>query len=227
MDKKIIIVLLICFFCFSVPVVADNFYYYSENAGWLNFKQIQVSSFAFSALSGWVWAENIGWINLSPSYGGVSVDGQGKCFGYGYSENVGWINFNPTGGGVKVRSEPFAMSGWAWAENIGWIRFDSIIVDFNNYKLRVLPNYVGPREKKEVRIFLGGLDNPAEQYRLIIITVSGNKVKDCGNISYKELNEGIIWPLTNDNGDEISTGLYIVTAIGRNEKFTKKFYFKK
>jgi hypothetical protein len=55
---------------------------------------------------GLVWAENIGWINLSPvSYGGVFNDGAGNLSGYAWGENVGWINFNSVdlyGYNVKV-----------------------------------------------------------------------------------------------------------------------------
>jgi uncharacterized membrane protein len=76
-----------------------------------------------SAVTGKAWGENIGWINLNPSTGGVLHDGVGNLSGYAWGENVGWINFNPSGAGVKIDSTTGAFSGMAWGENIGWINF--------------------------------------------------------------------------------------------------------
>jgi hypothetical protein len=80
---------------------------------------------------GYVWQENIGWINLSPqNYGGVSCDSNWYLSGYAWGENVGWINFNPTVPGdpmhygVSIDSSG-NMIGWAWGENIGWIHINS------------------------------------------------------------------------------------------------------
>jgi hypothetical protein len=55
---------------------------------------------SFSKLTGYIWGENIGWINLDPNdddpQTGVSNDGTGLLSGYALGENIGWINFNPT-----------------------------------------------------------------------------------------------------------------------------------
>ena len=43
------------------------------------------------------WAENTGWANASPTYGGVTVHFNGTSgylTGYAWGENVGWIKFN-------------------------------------------------------------------------------------------------------------------------------------
>ena len=53
-------------------------------------------------LTGYVWAENIGWVSLScentSSCGtvdyGVTNDGSGNLSGYAWGENVGWISFS-------------------------------------------------------------------------------------------------------------------------------------
>ena len=77
-----------------------------------------------TAVTGYVWQENVGWINLSPAnYGGV-VNTAGVLSGYGWSENAGWINFKPLKGGVGI-DEQGVFNGWAWGENIGWIHFSS------------------------------------------------------------------------------------------------------
>ena len=124
------------------PYNENSQYAYGENVGWLNFDPnvtdpnagAQVSS---ENLTGFIWAENIGWISLScqntESCGtvnyGVTNDGAGNLSGYAWAENVGWINFNPN---VPGDSNDYGVtidfdgnfSGYAWGENIGWINFD-------------------------------------------------------------------------------------------------------
>ena len=122
------------------PYDDDSKYAYGENIGWLNFEPstgdgVQVES---DFLTGWVWAENIGWISLScentTSCGtvnyGVTNDGSGNLSGYGWAENVGWISFScdntsscgTVNYGVTIASEG-SFDGYAWGENIGWINF--------------------------------------------------------------------------------------------------------
>jgi hypothetical protein len=84
-----------------------------------------------------VWAENLGWVNLAPTHGGMAVhfDGErGWLAGYAWAENAGWIRFGVAGGGpyANTSASDFGvnldavgnLSGFAWGENIGWIRFD-------------------------------------------------------------------------------------------------------
>ena len=79
---------------------------------------------ASSGLTGYAWAENLGWINLSPvGGGGVSNNGNGTLSGYAWGENAGWINFSPPGAGVLVDGSTGQFSGYAWGENVGWINF--------------------------------------------------------------------------------------------------------
>lgn len=106
----------------------DSQYAYGENVGWFNAEPggdggdgVEVDD---TELSGYIWAENIGWINLSPTYGGVTNDGDGNLGGYAWGENVGWVNFNPTNGGVTIDGNG-NFDGWAWGENIGWIHFQN------------------------------------------------------------------------------------------------------
>jgi len=149
MKNKIIQVLIACILVFLAnsvwsenidPYEDGSQYAYGENVGWLNFDPntgdgVQVGS---DVLTGWVWAENIGWISLScentascptVSYG-VTNDGGGNLSGYAWAENVGWINFDPnvpgddTKYGVTIDANG-NFDGWAWGENIGWIHFQS------------------------------------------------------------------------------------------------------
>ncbi len=115
------------------PADDGSRYSYGENAGWLNFKPSSGPgvTVADAFLTGYVWAENIGWISLSclntancniMNYG-VTNDGNGNLSGYAWSENAGWINFNPSGGGVTINATTGVFSGYACGENIGWINF--------------------------------------------------------------------------------------------------------
>jgi hypothetical protein len=120
-------------------------YAYGENVGWLNAEPlgdggpgVEVDG---SKLTGYIWAENGGWISLScentsscdtVDYG-VTKDNTGKLSGYAWGENVGWISFscNNTNTcatvdyGVTVDSATGEFGGRAWGENIGWITFHS------------------------------------------------------------------------------------------------------
>lgn len=122
-------------------------YAYGENIGWLNFEPNVPSdpcdygvTVSDTELTGFIWAENIGWISLScentSSCGtvnyGVTNDVSGNLAGYAWSENVGWISFScdntsscgTVNYGVTI-DEKGNFDGYAWAENIGWLNFNS------------------------------------------------------------------------------------------------------
>ena len=82
-----------------------------------------------SAITGYAWSESYGWINLDPSMGGVSNDGNGYISGYAWGERTGWINFSPTNGGVSINVSTGDFSGYAWSENLGWISFNCYVVN--------------------------------------------------------------------------------------------------
>lgn len=124
------------------PYDDESQYAYGENSGWLNFEPAtgdgaQVTE---TALTGFVWAQNIGWISLScentSSCGtvnyGLTNDGSGNLAGYAWSENVGWISFSchntsscgTVSYGVTI-DDRGSFAGWAWGENIGWLNFNS------------------------------------------------------------------------------------------------------
>lgn len=81
-------------------------------------------SISDSILSGNIWGENVGWINLNPTNSGVVNNGHGILSGYAWGQNTGWINFAPSNGGVSINTSNGEFTGYAWAQNYGWIKFD-------------------------------------------------------------------------------------------------------
>ncbi len=82
-----------------------------------------------SGLSGNIWGDEIGWVNLTPTGGGVTIDPvTGVLGGTAYSSVGGWINFSPTGGGVTLvdNGSGSNFNGWAYVSGVsgGWMRFD-------------------------------------------------------------------------------------------------------
>jgi len=119
-----------------------------------------------TGLTGYAWGENIGWINLSPTNGGVLNDGAGNLSGYAWGENIGWINFN----GVKINPSTGAFSGYAWGENIGWINFNvsfAVVTSwkpedttppFTSVRFTPDPNAAG-WNNSDVQVEMAGFDN--------------------------------------------------------------------
>ncbi len=84
----------------------------------------------------YAWGTNVGWINFSPTHGGVTVYAD-HLEGYAWGENVGWIRLGSyDGGGAHTYANTSAtdygvnrdgdgnLSGYAWGTNVGWIKFD-------------------------------------------------------------------------------------------------------
>ena len=84
----------------------------------------------------WAWGTNIGWVNFSPTHGGVTVYDD-HLEGYAWAENVGWIRLGTyDSGGAHTYANDAAntygvnndgagnLSGYAWGTNIGWINFN-------------------------------------------------------------------------------------------------------
>lgn len=122
------------------------------NTGWMNWRDagngLRGALFDGARLSGFVWAENIGWINLgdgTPESGPwyANVDGADfgvnvlynsgsrvmYLWGYAWSENAGWIHTALAGatGGVGVAyldASTRRLRGNLWGSNIGWIILD-------------------------------------------------------------------------------------------------------
>jgi hypothetical protein len=77
------------------------------------------------------WAENAGWVDFRPVFGGVTVMPT-FLSGYAWAENAGWMklgsgagpyaNTTATDYGVN-RDISGNLTGYAWSENVGWIHF--------------------------------------------------------------------------------------------------------
>lgn len=79
-----------------------------------------------TAITGYLWGDELGWINLAPTGAGVTVDpNTGILYGTAFSQSSGWVNFRPTNGGVVINANG-ELSGYAWngGEYGGWIKFD-------------------------------------------------------------------------------------------------------
>jgi hypothetical protein len=121
---------------------ATNKYAYSENAGWINFADLNSTiHITDTELTGYAYNENTGWISLNCSNTNtcsnnnfkVSNTYDGILSGYAYGENIGWINFS----GVTINSSG-EFSGYAYNENIGYISFNCLNTNTcinNDYKV--------------------------------------------------------------------------------------------
>lgn len=117
---------------------------WGENIGWLNWRDANATAQGVvhhgTHLSGYIWAENVGYIHLGSGAGpyantdhtnyGVNIAPDGVLSGLAWGENIGWINFGtaPTLAAFNqhARFDQIAgrFRGYAWGENVGWINLD-------------------------------------------------------------------------------------------------------
>lgn len=130
-------------------VLPSHKHAWTENCGWLNWRDAGSPAAAQGArsnglfLAGFVWGENIGYINLGDgtpanglAYGnilgsdfGVNILPDARLGGRAWGENVGWINFGPHATLAAAQQARFDFAtgrllGYAWGENIGWVNLD-------------------------------------------------------------------------------------------------------
>ncbi|MEK7582047.1 MAG: hypothetical protein AAB488_01810 [Patescibacteria group bacterium] len=81
--------------------------------------------------SGYIWADNIGWISLAGSNYKVSMGDNGNFFGYGWSDNIGWVSFNQADVSVGCPTAPAVLCsspnlnryfGLGQGKVTGWIK---------------------------------------------------------------------------------------------------------
>ncbi|MEI6168235.1 MAG: hypothetical protein WCS52_13710 [bacterium] len=85
----------------------------------------------------YAWSSHAGWVNASPTHGGVTVipNGvNGYLAGYMWTENTGWLklgagtgpyaNTGATDWGVNM-DQTGNLSGYAWSKHFGWVNFHS------------------------------------------------------------------------------------------------------
>ncbi len=142
-----------CILALAAPALAQtnigstNKYSWSENCGYMNWADadggLQGVRIGNNFMSGFVWMENVGWLNLgdgSPAgcvYSnttgadhGVNIHPNGDLYGLAWGENIGWVKFDTAAAlsafGDQARLDRAAqrLRGYAWGENIGWINLD-------------------------------------------------------------------------------------------------------
>ncbi len=146
-------------------IQSSNKWSWGENIGFMNWRDAgspiasQGALINPNILSGFVWQENTGFINLgdgTPANGtayanltgtdfGVNILNDNRLAGLAWGENVGWINFGPHATLPALQQARFDPSsnrlrGYAWGENIGWVNLDDSThfvgvrcpADFNN-----------------------------------------------------------------------------------------------
>ncbi len=102
-------------FAMTGTVLSGHTYAWSDNIGYVNFENVTVAD---SALTGFAWSTNKGFIKLNPSVGGVHNDGQGHLSGSAWGEQLGWIDF----GNVVLMDRQF--TGTATGDLIGTLTFE-------------------------------------------------------------------------------------------------------
>jgi len=103
-------------FAMTGSVLADREFAWSDNVGYISFRNVVVTD---SSLSGYAWSTNKGFIKFNPARGGVFNDGKGNLFGSAWGEQLGWIDF----GGVTI--DTFGQwSGTGTGDLAGTITFD-------------------------------------------------------------------------------------------------------
>jgi len=112
-------------------------YAWGENVGFVDFGSTAGNvHITDSALSGSIYGENIGWIDLST----ITNNNEGILSGYAWGENIGWVDFSKVAIGTDG-----VFSGSIYGENIGWITFgtgdNKVMTDWR--PLSVRPVVVG------------------------------------------------------------------------------------
>ncbi len=183
-----------------------NKWSWGENVGFMNWRDggtpagargLRVHS---NFLSGLVWCENIGWLDLgdaTPSAGstylnaagddfGVNVDGAGNLFGMAWGENVGWVNF--MGGALAspanpARIEGHRLRGYAWGENVGWINLDHAQVFVG-----IIPAACPGDTNGDMRVDFADLNNVLSLFGQPTTPVVGADLNGDGVVNFVDLN---------------------------------------
>lgn len=169
----------------------------------------------------YAWSENAGWLNFSPSGGGVAVYSD-HLEGYAWSEGIGWIKLGSYGGGgshlyanssasdwgVNVDAAGL-LSGYAWSESAGWINFNpshgqvSINIatgDFDGYAWSEAVGWIHFR-------------NPAPAYRVRALR-RGTLQLSAATYSAAEAAGGVTITVSREGGSDGSASVQYATSDG-------------
>jgi len=139
MKKQIFISIILVILCHTILAHAGNIhptekFAWSETTGWINFSPLEThyAQFKGSFLTGYIWAEHIGWIKLSVNEKGpfensnadnwgVNILSDNTLTGFAWSENTGWISFASDHHQVTFDPVTGSFEGFAWSETVGYI----------------------------------------------------------------------------------------------------------
>lgn len=99
------------------------------------------------AVSGFVWSEDLGWIDFGNSgeANSVMVDlDSGLISGLAYVLNTGGqIDFSNYNSNVVWNSESGNLSGYGWSEDLGWIDFSGALLTLPETGMNIFPILAG------------------------------------------------------------------------------------
>lgn len=134
-------------------ISSSHKYAFSNIAGYVNFAPTNSTvSVTDTALTGYAWSANDGWINLAPSHGGVKNDGMGHLSGFAWDPIAGWVNF--TGVTIDASGKFHGMATGATVNGASYaINFDCTSCDVETaWRITgaISPVYVAPAAPSNV-----------------------------------------------------------------------------
>jgi hypothetical protein len=222
----------------ATTIDANHHYSYGANIGWMEWLAdspadgVSIGEFI---CSGWIYAANVGWINMgsglpvnhiqyqnnSATDFGVnfSVDpmqpGYAVLRGLAYGANIGWINFEVTGN-PRLSLFTGRLSGYAYSANCGWINLDDMLglnahyVQTDHIAMGIDSNGNGIADAWEY-LYFGGLLGAGQQNSL---SPNGN-----GMTLLQDYNDGVS-PLSINNGLRITAYSTNSGGVSSNVTFT-------
>ncbi len=126
----------------ATTINSVNHYACGANLGWTDWRADTANGAVIGeyVCSGYIYAANVGWINLgsgTPANGvqylnnsagdfGVNQDELGNLRGYAYGANIGWLSFENSGS-PKVDLSTGKFGGYVYGANIGWISLSNAL----------------------------------------------------------------------------------------------------
>jgi len=112
-----------------------------------NFNSNAVVDPETGVVSGYVWSEDLGWIDFSNNGGADSVRvnlENGSVTGLAYVINTsGHVDFTNFNSNVVWNSESGTFSGYGWSEDVGWIDFAEALLTLPETGMNILPIFFG------------------------------------------------------------------------------------
>jgi hypothetical protein len=75
------------------------------------------------------WSNAGGFVNFAPTNGSLAIT-DSAITGYAWAANTGWINFDTAQSGVTNNNEG-TLAGFAWSTGEGWLSFTGVTIDSN------------------------------------------------------------------------------------------------